>query len=426
MSVKKGLLVGLVTMLLALALANSGLTAQDSELLTEYPYLGHEIVISDLDNIKYLPSVAYNSIHNEYLVVWHTVWAIGTRDIRGARISAAGQVLSEFTVYEHATKDSSQAAVEYDPVNDRYLVVWVFDSFGDGSDRDLYGRFIPWDGPSLGLTEFPICTWPTHQWTPKLAYGRAVEEFLVVWNNQYQAGTLPMYISGRRITAANGSFPGSDSDFTINHLTEQRVNADVTYNLARNEYLVVYDNTWDILGRRFTGNLGHDFGGEFPIAGWPDGETKPSVAACKEANQYLVVWQSDQNTSLNSDAIYGRFISGDGTPGSAHLIDDTTASEVEADVACNAAGTQYMVAWQTMYTNSRFGIWARLVQPNGTLESAFAIVHPYGDMHRRNPVIGSGGANYLVAWEHSRDSYQDIHGRIITPQMLFLPQVLRD
>jgi hypothetical protein len=350
---------------------------------------------------------------------------IGPRDIRGARISANGQVLGEFVIYEHATRDSSQATVEYDPVNDRYLVVWVFDTFGDGSDRDLYGRFIPWDGPSAGLSEFAICTWGTHQWNPKLAYGRAVEEFLVVWNNQHQAGTLPMYISGRRITAANGSFPGSDSDFTIDHPTEQRVNADITYNLARNEYLVVYDNTEDILGRRFTGNLGHDFGGEFTIAGWPDGETKPAVAACREANQYLVAWQSDLITSTHSDAIYARFISGDGTAGSVHQIDDTTGSEVEAEVACNAAGTQYMVAWQAEYTNNRFGIWGRLVQPNGTLENAFAIVHPFGDMHRRNPVIGGGRVNYLVAWEHSRESYQDIHGRLVTPRMLFIPQILR-
>jgi hypothetical protein len=424
MSLQKGLLVGLCTTLLALSLAGSGLTAQGSELITASPYLSAEIVISDVDNVEYLPSVAFNAQHNEYLVVWHTVWTVGPRDIRGARISANGQVLSEFVVYEHATRDSSQATVEYDPVNDRYLVVWVFDTFGDGSDRDLYGRFIPWDGPNAGLTEFAICTWGTHQWNPKLAYGRAVEEFLVVWNNQYQSGTLPMYISGRRITAANGSFPGSDSDFTIDHPTEQRVNADITYNLARNEYLVVYDNTEDILGRRFTGNLGHDFGGEFTIAGWPDGETKPAVAACREANQYLVAWQSDLITSTHSDAIYARFISGDGTPGSVHEIDNTTGAEVEAEVACNTAGTQYMVAWQAEYTNNRFGIGGRLVQPNGTLESKFAIVHPFGDMHRRNPVIGGGKANYLVAWEHSRETYQDIHGRLVTPRMLFIPQIL--
>ena len=425
MNPKKGLMVGLIVVLLAATISSSGLSAQESEVKTADTHLSKEIVISELDTKEYLPSVAYNWKHNEYLVVWHTTWDIGTRDIRGVRLSGSGEVLAEFIVYENPTKDSSQASVEYDPVNDRYLVVFIFDALGNGSDYDIYGRFIPWNGPSDSLPAFPICVWPTHQWNPKVAYGRAMEEFLVVWNNQFQAGTPPMYISGRRITAANGNFPGSDSDFTVSHTTEQRVNADVTYNLARNEYLVVYDNTKDILGRRFTGNLGHDYGGEFTIAGWPDGENKPAVAACQEANQYLVVWQSDLSTSTQSYAIYALFINGDGTYGSVHEIDNTTGAEVEAEVACNTDGTQYMVAWQAEYTNNKFGIWGRLVQPNGTLESPFAIVHPFGDMDRRNPVISGGNANYLVVWEHARDSYQDIHARLMTPIMLFLPSVRR-
>jgi len=38
------------------------------------PYLSGEIIISGLDNEKYLPSVAYNSNHDEYLIVWHNKW----------------------------------------------------------------------------------------------------------------------------------------------------------------------------------------------------------------------------------------------------------------------------------------------------------------------------------------------------------------
>lgn len=160
-------------------------------------------------------------------MVWHDKWAIGTRDIRAARVSEQGQVLSEFLVYEHSTKDSAQPTVDYDPVNDRYLVAWIFDFSGDGSDWDLYGRFIPWAGPSVSLTEFPICTWTTHQWNPRVAYGRAVEEFLVIWNNQYQSGPLPMYISGRRVKGSDGTFPGgSGSDLTISHGTENRIDVE--------------------------------------------------------------------------------------------------------------------------------------------------------------------------------------------------------
>jgi len=111
---------------------------------TTGPHLSSEIVINAVDNEKYLPSVAYNSKHQEYLVVWSTTWTIGTRDIRAQRVSAQGKLLgSEFTVNENATKDSAQPSVAYDPVNDRYLVTFIFDASGSGTDWDLWGRLIP-------------------------------------------------------------------------------------------------------------------------------------------------------------------------------------------------------------------------------------------------------------------------------------------
>ena len=429
MSIKKSLFIVLVVALITWGLSNKNVYARLPEFALNstntQPQLSNEITISNNDNETYFPSVAYNWKHHEYMVVWHTKWAVGSRDIRGARISDTGQVLSTFIVYEDTTNDSAQPTIAYDSVNDRYLVVFIYDVWGDGSDWDLYGRFIPWDGPDASLNEFAICTWNTHQWGPKIAYGGTVSEFLVVWANEDQAGTIPMYISGRRITAADGSFPGSDSDLTISHTTENRVNPDLSYNSARNEYMVVYDNAQDIFGIRLTGDLNHNFGGEFAIAGWPGAEIHPAVAACRGANQYLVAWQSDQSAS--NDAIYARFIDGGGTIGNVYLIDDTTSPEQEPDVDCNFSGTQYFVSWQSRYTNLEYGIWGRLVEPDETLESEVEVVPPGSTASRTTPVIGGGHTNYLVVWEHERDgtSYQNIHGRLITPYKIFLPLILR-
>ena len=58
-------------------------------------YLSKEIVISELDNSKYSPAVAYNSVHNQYLVVWENVWgAGGHHDIYAQRLSSTGQLAS--------------------------------------------------------------------------------------------------------------------------------------------------------------------------------------------------------------------------------------------------------------------------------------------------------------------------------------------
>jgi hypothetical protein len=391
----------------------------------QHPYLSPEIIISDFNNKEILPDIAYNSKHNEYLVVWHTTGTAATRTVRGARISANGQMLANFQINGHPSKDSVQPSVAYDPVHDHYLTVFLFDAAGDGSNMDLLGRLIPWEGPDPNLNSFLISDWSTHQWTPEVAYGRAVEEFLVVWANEYQSGALPMYISGRRVRAADGSFFGSGSDLTINHPSQNRVNPAVTYNLARNEYLVIYDNGLDILGTRYTGHIDHDFGGEFAIAGWPDAETIPDVAACYEADQYLVTWQSLQGGT--NDAIYGRFLDGSAKPGNVYQIDDTTSAERAASVSCNDAGTRYLVAWQTEYTNLKFGVWARFVSPNEQLGPLFAVQEPFNQSHRTNPAVAGGRTDYLSVWEDERGNtgFWDIHGRLITPYANFIPIVRR-
>lgn len=117
-------------------------------------HLGTDLEISALDNEQLLPAVAYNSHRQEFLVVWQNNWA-GNRDIYAQRVSATGTLLSWFAVTAGAN-DRAQPAVTYDPVNDRYLVVWIYDDLGNGADWDVYGRFIPALGPDPGLGEFVL------------------------------------------------------------------------------------------------------------------------------------------------------------------------------------------------------------------------------------------------------------------------------
>ena len=275
-----------------------------------------EIIVSELDNQQYLPSVAYNWKHREYLVVWHNTWG-AQRDIYAQRVNHRGELLSWFTIVSNSN-DNAQPSVAYDPVNDHYLVVWVYDVNGDGSDWDIWGRFIPWQGPDAGFAEFPICTWNTTQWNPKIAYGRAMEEFMITWSNEYSGGVLPMYVSAVRIDAGAGTV---GNPWTIdNHATEHRFNPDITYNLSRNEYLVVWETEGgDILGQRMAGDGTALGGGNFGIAGWPGSEERPAVSACSASDTYYVAWQSYQGP--NNYDVYGRFVSGDGTPGDVHHFD---------------------------------------------------------------------------------------------------------
>ena len=396
-------------------------------------HIGSELVISANSNEEFLPSVAYNWKHHEYLVVWHNTWAIGTRDIRAVRVSETGDVLTEFVVYENATKDSAQASVAYDPVNDRYLVVWIFDSSGSGTDWDLYGRFIPWDGPSASLTEFSIITWTTSQWNPVLAYARTMEEFLVVWNNTYSGGSPPAYVSAKRIFADGSGFPSgpNNSDLTLSDAASNYIAPDLTYNVTRNEYLLVWQKVGssnDIWAVRLTGDLFQLSGGPFSVAGWPDSEEYPAVAACKEADQYLVLWKSDVGTSGANYNIYGRFVTGDGIlDGGPILIDGILSPEIRSDVDCNISGKTYLVAYEQIYVGDHYGILGALISSNHSIEPAVEIIPASWTDDRTNPFVAGGNSNFLVVWEHeyASTSVQEIHGRLLIPEANFMPLVVK-
>jgi hypothetical protein len=391
------------------------------------PFVGPEIVISEIDNEQYFPAAAYNANHQEYLVVWHNLWGNGSRDIYAQRITESGELLSWFAVAS-GPNSRAQPSVAYDPVNDRYLVVWAYDLLGNGSNWDLYGRFIPWDGPDAGLVEFPISSWPSNQWEPIVTYARAQEEFLVVWTNT--PVSTPAYVSGRRIFADGSGFPPGDGFTIASDLVENRVNPAVAYNLARNEFLVTYDDGLDIHATRLTGEGLMLGGGEFGIASWPDTESHPAVAACRNADQYLVAWQSLVGAS-NYD-VYARYVTGDGSlDGGPLVVEDTTVSEIEPAVGCNEAGNKYLLAWQQQYSSAvgPYGIWGRMAFADKTMGPASGIFAPVAGatMEGMKPAVAGGLANYLVSWEHLRDgtSYRDIHGALISPHSLFLPTLRR-
>ena len=394
--------------------------------------LRNEIVISDLVRNEYRPQIAYNSIHDEYLVVWEYLSPGDQHSVFATRVSANGRLLGTFNVAPNPY-DRGFPDVAYDPIHDRYLVVFSYDSRGDGSDWDINGRFIPWNGPDPELSEFGICIWSSNQLYPSVAFASSSQEFLVTWTNA--PDSLPTYISARRVFSAGG-FPAGDG-FTVSSGTASRAFSDVAYNLARDEYLVTWSvvkssSNLDIAGMRLDASGQFLAGGdpyqigEFTIAGWPACEELPAVTACHDSDQYMVAWQSDQDTGGVDYAIYARFLSGEAVPGTVHLISDTTLPQIYPDIACDAFGKQYLLTWSNHYLDGESGIWARFAYPNGTLDPEFEVVGPKYHESRVNGAVMGGRRNFLTAWEHVKDggASLDIHGRLIG-YFLYLPLVIK-
>lgn len=387
--------------------------------LAAVPNQGSEIVVSALPGNEYSPDVAYNPIHDEYLVVWEIAWPVGHHEIYAQRVSGDGRLLSWFAV-SSLPNMQMDPSVAYDYFGDRYLVVYTYDTSGNGSNWDIYGRVIPWSGPDVNLSDFPICDWPSNQRHPAVAYARTQNEFLVTWVN----GLTGSSSIGARRVYTTGGFPGNA--FTVSSETEECDFPDVAYNLARNEYLVTWDvlkgaSNLDIYGTRLsaTGAIltGGDpaVTGEFPIAGWPSIEQRPAAAACSLEDQYMVAWQSDQDTSGIDYAIYARYLNGTAAPGDVVMISDTSLPQINVDVACYIYGSKYLLAWQDKYVSGEYGIWARQAMINGSLEPEFMVAGPRSQKDREHPAVAAGRSTYLAVWEHDRDdvSIMDIHGRLL-------------
>jgi hypothetical protein len=422
---KKTLQVLLVAVILAAVMGN-GLAEAKTTHAT--PFLNPQFTISMLSSDETNTAIAYNSNHDEYLVVWENEWgAGGHHDIYAQRVSPTGELLSWFAVASSAN-DQTDPSVAYDWVNDRYLVVWSYDYFGNGSDWDIYARLIPWNGPDAGLPDFSICSWNSNQADPDVVYARTTQEFMVVWENL--PGAVASYIS-QRLVEADGSFINGGGT-AVSSGAENRGFPAVTYNLHNNEYLVVWSlrlstSNWDIYGVRLSGTGVPLGSGEFAIAGWSALETNPAVAACNQANQYMVAWESDQSTAEADYAIYARYLDENAALGNVYLIDDTPNPEINVDISCDAAGEQYMLAW-TRHISAYSGIWASVAHSDESFDPSFEVVSAGVDTSRDNVAIGSGRGSNLFAWSHETqtDTKTDIHGRLYYFYGLYLPVVIRE
>ncbi|MCD4750527.1 MAG: hypothetical protein K8R59_14245 [Thermoanaerobaculales bacterium] len=376
--------------------------------------LGPEIVVSALDNEQGWPAVAFAEGPDEYLVVWHNRWGGDYYDIYAQRISAEGTILTWFSIAS-LPNDSRWPAVAYDPSRDRYLVVWSYDSLGDGSDWDVRGRFIPRLGPDPSLTDFTLDSGSGSQVTPKTEFALAQDEFMVVWTNEYQVG--PPDIAARRVFADGSGFP--DSRFQVSGGVNPRLDADIAYNLARNEFLIAFQawvptpvDSFEIHGVRMTATGVILGGGELEIATLPSDDTQPAVASCHELDGYLVAW-----SSFEPD-IYARFVTGDGVlDGPPIHIEDNLYPDQLPDVACSLDGARYLVAWQTEYAFGLNGVWARDVMPSHVAGPPFRIVVPTSTSESTAPAVAGGAGGFMITWEHEREgtSYVDIHARTADP-----------
>ena len=257
---------------------------------------GISMMFSFGDDLHAKPSLAYDTIHDKFLVAWTGCWQY--YDLYGQLLDyPSKEFLSPFLIAS-APGPQTSPVITHDSVNGGFLVTWLDDRNVDGAA--IYGQLVGAEGELEG-TEFMIVSGLSREYREpcySVTYDHVNQRFLVVWNPGES-------IFGQFINA-NGTLHGEKftivEDLDVNDQPPRPIS--LAYDSVNQRYLVVWHVSWGsggIIGQLINAE-GTLLGTLFTVSqyGW-----NPSVAFDDVNQRYLVAW-----TPWITD---GQFVNPDGT-----------------------------------------------------------------------------------------------------------------
>lgn len=280
-------------------------------------------IISWANRSFWTPRVAWNSIRNEYMVVWNAFDTSGglpgvPRDITGSRVTNqdGGKVIDTDMLAFPSDSGPHQVDITYNVAMNEYLMVCVIVHTEATSGNDIYGRRVGWDGTPGAWIEIykdDFAGGRKHQNHPAVATNEQ-DKYMVVWEHEYSSTDHDIYA---REYNADGTPDGSY--FTISSWTEDDTVPDVAANGASKEWVAVWQRAlpsgsgYSIHGFRWGSAGSGVYTYVFDVANWLFYEcTSPAVAADNPG--YLIVYEelpppgglAQSATLTNYQHIYGR------------------------------------------------------------------------------------------------------------------------
>jgi hypothetical protein len=373
---------------------------------------------SSFGDLKTRASVAYDPEHGLFLVAWQVEPSpprpgMEKTFIQGRLLDHCGSDHTPWsTVMEIAPKDDQwdrqQPAVAYDPVHQRYLLVYSANPGGTGSNWDVYGRFFSWDLNPFGFEpEFPIAENAGSEDDPAVALSTTSGRFLVTWSDSSAGSNLAV----RGASVSSGAMTVVTSATLADHPSAHRYPADVAWEPWYNRFLIVYDDRSDVYARTVQ-PTDLATGSEITVAAWPDQEINPKVATCGEAG-FLIAWESLKD--LTHWDVTLRFVKADGSMDPIDYyapfgISQSPVHEMDAALSCDRDGREYLVVWEQQVVDlaGPFGLaggrvsTAKVIAPLASIRPATS--DEVGVTF--NPAVAGSSPGWIVAW----DQRDPIHG----------------
>ena len=156
------------------------------------------------------PSSAYNSTDNQYFVVWEDNRSGTNYDIYG-RLVNANQTFpgADFIINAVTTNNQELPSLAYNSSTNQFMVVWQ--DGRSGTNSDIYGRLMNANGTFPPGGDLPISTITENKYGPSLAYNPTSNQFLATWTDYRDGGVPDIY---GQLLDANGALSGGD--FLVN------------------------------------------------------------------------------------------------------------------------------------------------------------------------------------------------------------------
>ena len=408
---------------------------------------------TDANRIGQDPEIVYNSVANEYLVVWEgdgLPMADGVDnefEIFGQRLSATGAELggdfriSNVDPEDDPAREARTPAVAYNPADNEYLVTWQADALATDNKFEIFGQLLNATGGPIGA-DFQISSTGLATDTtvsardPDVAFNPIANQYLVVFGAGNYGGAAEIEIFGQDLDEDGGAVPsatdfqisdGGDMDMGMNN--RQALHPSVASRSAFNEYLVTWDgdglatnNEYEIFGQRVEASDGEQ-GVDFRISSVAvDGDTSraptdSSVVYGSGPNEYLVAWWADDEAVDSEHEVYVQRVSALGVELGA---DDAQISTTGPDGSANTGAimpaaaysptsNEYLVTWirdpdSPVDESEVFGQQLSSAGAEiGTQDMRISTVGPAGDLSRdaedQAVAFGSAPNEYLSVWE---------------------------
>lgn len=291
------------------------------------------------------PAVAYNATDDEFMVVWSgdtlpsedEIWAQRINASNGALIGNVIRV-SDMGPTGSTTFDAFVPSIAWNSTDNEYLVVWSGDDDTGGlinGENEIFGQRLSSTGAPIGADDFRISFVggtggaAFDAFDADVAYNSNDNLYLVAWSGDSLDGEDE--IQGQ-IVSANGTLTGGQLTISnqgppanTSYDAEQPA---IAYNATNNEFMVIWWGDTNVPGeeecfaRRLNGTNGMGIDSAHVISDMgPAGNTNYDAATCdvawnSTANQYLAVWDADDMSAVTTSGeneIFGQLLDNMGT-----------------------------------------------------------------------------------------------------------------